>query len=189
MNETVRRIVGPTILLASGNYFDFEAPDSSVFTIEDIAHGLAMTCRFAGHCRWHYSVAQHSVHLSEIVPPEHAYQGLMHDAPEFAVGDMAKPLKVICPDYSVIEKRVEVAVFRRFNVETPLPLTIKEADIRMLATEQRQLMRNRDDWDYTRGRAPLDFTIPRWTPEEAKKRFLDRFADLRMPVSQYKGPY
>jgi hypothetical protein len=184
VNETVRRIIGPTILLASGNYFDYEAPDSSIFTIEDIAHGLSMTCRFAGHCRWHYSVAQHSIHVSEIVPPEHAYQGLMHDAPEFAVGDMAKPLKVICPDYGVVEKRVEGAVFRRFNVATPLPPTIKEADIQMLATEQRQLMQNRDDWDYTRGRKPLDFTIPVWTPEEAKARFLARYSTL---ASDHRG--
>lgn len=178
MNETVRRIIGPTILLHSGNYFDFEAPDASAFTIEDVAHGLAMTCRFAGQCYRHYSVAQHSVHVSQIVPPEHAYQGLMHDASEFAVGDMAKPLKVMIPDYTVIEKRVEAAVFRRFNVPTPLPPSIKEADIIMLATEQRQLMRNRDDWNYTRGRAPLDIKIPAWSPEDAKARFLARFAEL-----------
>src|SRR4051812_13899380 len=145
MNETVRRIIGPTILLSSGNYFDYEAPETSEFTIEDIAHGLSMTCRFAGHCIRHYSVAQHSVHVSHVVAPQHAYQGLMHDASEFAVGDMAKPLKVMLPAYSVIEKRVEAAVFARFNVALPLPPEIKEADICMLATEQRQLMMNRDD--------------------------------------------
>jgi len=178
MNETVRRIVGPTILLHSGNYFDFEAPEASAFTIEDIAHGLAMTCRFAGHCNRHYSVAQHSVHISHMVPKQYAYEGLMHDAPEFAVGDMAKPLKVICPDYSTVEKRVERAVFKRFNVSLPLPVSIKEADIRMLATEQRQLMNNADRWHHTHGRAPYDFEIPTWTPEEAKARFLERYAEL-----------
>lgn len=178
MTDTVRRIVGPTILLASGNYFDFEAPEQSTFTIEDVAHALAMVCRFAGHCCRHYSVAQHSVHVSEIVPPEHAYQGLMHDAPEFAVGDMAKPLKVMLPQYTVVEKRVEAAVFQRFNVAMPLPPSIKEADIQMLATEQRQLMHNRDDWNYTRGRQPLDFTIPVWTPGQAKSRFLKRYHEL-----------
>jgi 5'-deoxynucleotidase YfbR-like HD superfamily hydrolase len=178
MNETVRRIVGPTILLFGGSYFDYEAPESSEFTIEDIAHGLSMTCRFAGHCGWHYSVAQHSVHVSNFVPKQFAYEGLMHDAPEFAVGDMAKPLKVMCPDYTVIERRVEVAVFKRFNVRSPLPVSVKEVDIRMLATEQRQLMKNRDDWDYTRGRAPYDFQIPVWSPAEAKQQFLARFTEL-----------
>lgn len=185
MNETVRRIVGPTILLFSGSYFDFEAPESSAFTIEDIAHGLSMICRFAGQCGRFYSVAQHSVHVSEIVPPEHAYQGLMHDAPEAFVGDMAKPLKVMLPEYSVIEKRVEAAVFRRFNVAAPLHPSIKEADVVMLVTEQRQLMKNRDDWLYTRGRTPLDFEIPAWTPGQAKSRFLKRFHAL--VTSQHRG--
>lgn len=179
MNETVRRIIGPTILLSSGSYFDFEAPETSVFTINDIAHGLAMTCRFAGQCRRFYSVAQHSVHVSENVPHEHAYQALMHDASEAFVGDMAKPLKVMLPEYVAIEKRVERAVFARFNVATPLPPTVKEADIVMLVTEQHQLMRNRDDWQYCRGRQPLDFPIPAWPPDEAKARFLARFDALK----------
>ena len=178
MDETVRRIIGPTILLFGGSYFDFEAPETSAFTIEDIAHGLAMTCRFAGQCSRFYSVAQHCVHLSENVPPEHAYQGLMHDAAEAFVGDMAKPLKVMLPEFSAIEKSVEAVVFKRFNVSTPLPTTIKEADILMLVTEQHQLMKNRDDWEYCRGRTPLDFQIPSWSPGIAKSRFLKRFIAL-----------
>jgi hypothetical protein len=178
VTETVRRIVGPTILLFSGVYFDFEAPETSAFTIEDIAHGLAMTCRFAGQCIRHYSVAQHSVHVSQIVPAKDAYAGLMHDAPEAFVHDISKPLKVMLPDYRPIEKRVEGAIFSRFGVPNPLPPSIKEADIRMLVTEQHQLMRNRDDWLYARGRQPLDCVIPTWSPEQAKAEFLARFAEL-----------
>lgn len=184
MSETVRRIIGPTILLLSGSYFDFEAPETSQFTIEDVAHGLSMICRFAGQCGRFYSVAQHSVHVSEIVPPEDAYQGLMHDAPEAFVGDMAKPLKVMLPEYSVIEKRVEAAVFQRFNVASPLPPTIKEADVVMLVTEQHQLMKNRDDWEYCRGRTPLDLHLLSWSPGQAKSRFLKRYHAL---VSQKHG--
>ena len=178
MNETVRRIVGPTILLHSGAYFDFEAPESSDFTIEDIAHGLSMVCRFAGQCGQFYSVAQHSVHVSGIVAAGHAYQGLMHDAAEAFVGDVSKPLKVMLPQYSVIERRVEAAIFSRFGVTAPLPPEIKEADVLMLVTEQYQLMRNRDEWSYTRGRKPLDIEIPSWSPAEAKARFMERYAAL-----------
>lgn len=177
-SPTVRRIVGPTILLASGNYFDFLAPEQSEFTIEDIAHGLAHVCRFAGQCQTFYSVAQHSVIVSEQVPPEAAFAGLMHDAAEAFVGDMAKPLKDLCPEYRVVEKRVEAAVFARFGVATPLPPSIKEMDTVMLATEQRQLMRNRDDWNYTRGRTPLDIVIRPMGPDEAKAAFLRRFAEV-----------
>lgn len=178
-SPTVRRIVGPTILLASGNYFDFLAPDQCEFTIDDIAHGLSHICRFAGHsCRF-YSVAQHSVLVSRHVPPEDAFAGLMHDAAEALIGDVAKPLKDMLPDYRRLEKSIEAAVFARFGVPTPLPPSVKEIDVVMLATEQRQLMRNRDDWNYTRGRQPLDIQIPPMGPEEAKAAFLARYAEVR----------
>lgn len=177
-SPTVRRVVGPTILLASGNYFDFLAPEQSTFTIEDIAHGLSNICRFGGQCSRFYSVAQHSVIASKHVPGPDAYAALMHDAAEAFVGDMAKPLKDLCPEYREVEKRVESAVFKRFGVATPLPPSVKEIDTVMLATEQRKLMRNRDDWNYTRGRQPLDIAIPPMPPAMAKAAFLVRYAEL-----------
>lgn len=177
-SPTVRRIVGPTILLASGNYFDFLAPEQSAFTIEDVAHGLSHVCRFGGQCSRFYSVAQHSVIASKHVPGPDAYAALMHDAAEAFVGDMAKPLKDLCPEYREVEKRVEAAVLARFRVPTPLPPSVKEIDTVLLATEQRELMRNRDDWNYTRGRQPLDIAIPPMPPAMAKAAFLVRFAEL-----------
>lgn len=185
MSQTARRIIGPTILLFGGSYFDFEAPEASDFTLEDIAHGLSMTCRFAGQCTRFYSVAQHSIHVSEIVPPSDAFAGLMHDAAEAFIGDVSKPLKEMLPQYKEIEKRIEAAIFARVGLSLPLPPSVKEADIRMLATEQRQLMCNRDDWDYTRGRSPLTLQIPTWSAKEAKARFLGRFRSLagRAPIA------
>lgn len=177
-SPTVRRIVGPTILLSSGEYFDFENPEGSLFDISDIAHALSHVCRFAGHCSRFYSVAQHCVHVSEQIEPEHALAGLMHDAVEAFVGDVTKPLKDMLPAYKVIEDRIEAAVLARFGISTPLHPAVKEADIRMLATEQRQLMHNRDDWDYTRGRTMFDMVIPDWSPAEAKAAFLKRFDEL-----------
>lgn len=177
-SSTVRKVVGPTILLYSGNYFDLLEPENSVFTIEDVAHGLSHTCRFAGQCIRFYSVAEHLVHASYFVPAEHAYPTFMHDTPEAFIGDMSKPLKDLLPDYRAIEKGVEAAVFTRFNVPQPLPPCVKEVDIRMLVTEQRQLMRNNDGWSYTRGHEPLPIEIPGWSPAEARERFLKRFYEL-----------
>lgn len=179
VSATTRKVKGPTILLYSGSYFDFLDPASSEITIEDIAQGLSQICRFAAQCQRFYSVAEHCLHVSWLVPPEHAYAALMHDAAEAVVGDVSKPLKDLIPEYRVIEKHVEAAIFARFGVPTPLPPCIKEADIVMLATEQREVMRNNDGWDYTRGRTPLDMRLPCWSPEEAKAHFLERYATLR----------
>lgn len=176
MNQTVRKIIGPTILLRGGTYLDFEAPWDSYFDIEDIAHGLAMTCRFAGQCNRFYSVAQHSVHVSQIVPAKDAYAGLMHDAPEAFIHDISKPLKTIMPEYKLIERRLEKTIADRFQVPYPLPASVKQADLIMLATEQRQLMNNRDLWTAA---TPLDCVLPVMGPDEAKKFFLDRFKELR----------
>lgn len=177
-DATVRRIVGPTILLQSGSYFDLLAPERSQFTIEDIAHGLSMVCRFAGQCSEFYSVAQHSVHVSEIVPEEHAFAGLMHDAVEAFIGDVSKPLKTLLPEYSAIERRIEAAVLARFGLTLPLPSDIKKADIAMLATEQRSLMRNNDDWEYTHGVQPLPMDIHPWPSKLARTLFMARFHQL-----------
>ena len=178
IRETVRRIVGPTILLHSGAYFDFDAPESSEFSIGDIARGLSHICRFAGQCDRFYSVAEHSVYVSQLVPEAHAFAALMHDAPEAFVGDMTKPLKSMCPDYQDVEKRVEHAVLARFGITLPLDASVKEADIVMLATEQAQIMRNRDDWEYTRGRAVADIAIQCLAPDDAMRFFLKRFSEL-----------
>lgn len=177
----VRRIVGPTILLQSGNYFDMLDPEGSEFTIYDIAHGLSNVCRFAGQCSFFYSVAQHSVAVSRTVPPEYAYAALMHDAAEAFIGDVTKPLKDLLPEYRAIENRVEAAIFARFSVPTPLDPIVKRADVQMLATEQRHLMKNRDDWDYTRGYEPLDIEIPAMSPIVARMAFIDRYHEIVPP--------
>jgi 5'-deoxynucleotidase YfbR-like HD superfamily hydrolase len=169
------------ILTRSGRYFDFISPEGNVFDIEDIAHALSNLCRFTGHVSTFYSVAQHSVYVSYLVPEAYALQGLLHDGAEAFLGDVAAPLKRCLPDYKVIEKRVEAAVLSRFGLPTVLDGCVKRGDLCMLATEQRDLMPDHDDvweWETIPGISPLQERIVPLAPYFAKAQFMSRFEEL-----------
>jgi hypothetical protein len=178
----VKRIIGPNILLSDGTYFDFDNPSFGPRVVEVIANSLANLCRFTGHGRRFYSVAEHSVHVSRIVPPHLALYGLLHDAAEAFVGDVAKPLKAMLPDYAVIEDRVERALFAHLGLPLPMPPEVKAADRAMLAAEQIAVMGNRDGWHHTGGEAPADVRIEFWGPDESRIRFLSRYRELTEPA-------
>lgn len=168
-----------TILLRSGRYFDFDNPEASEFDINDIAHALSNLCRFTGHCREFYSVAQHSLWVSHIVPPEDALAGLLHDAAEAFLGDVAKPLKQLLPDYRALERRIETAVFARFGLPAQLPVSVKHADRVMLRTEQRDLMSaDGHRWTSTADVEPLTTRLYPFPPVAARQAFLKRYDEL-----------
>jgi 5'-deoxynucleotidase YfbR-like HD superfamily hydrolase len=164
-----------TITLQSGAIFDYQNPWNSGFTIEDIAHGLSNICRYAGQCRAFYSVAEHCLHVSEVAKG-HEYAALLHDAAEAFIGDVPGPLKCQLSDYRQVEGEVERAIFSRFGLPTPLPKEVKNADMRVLASEQAQIMRpGTDSWAQTSGLAYADITVLHLPPADAKQMFLDRF--------------
>lgn len=174
-----------TITTASGLAFDFTNPERSTFAIEDIAHALSNICRFTGHTSVFYSVAQHSVLVSRIVPAEDAFAALMHDAAEAFVGDVAKPLKNLLPDYRIIERRVEWAVRDAFCLPYTLPPSVKTADLILLATEQRDLMKHREQASQVpEGITPLVECIDPLMPEQARHLFLDRFYEVSLTPRQ-----
>jgi hypothetical protein len=176
--------VGPTIMLRSGAWFDFCAPADSDFTIDDIAHGLANICRYSGQCSRFYSVAEHSLLVSDTATG-FEFEALLHDAAEAFLGDITRPLKQMLPEYKRIEAEVERAILDRFGIAWPLPPQIKLADLRVLAAEQKQIMpEGTDGWVRGQRVDPAPIVVEHLSPDEAKRRFLDRFSELHPPYAK-----
>ena len=169
----------------SGGRFDYQTPDLTEIHISDIAHALSQICRFTGHTRRFYSVAQHSVLVSQIVPKEHALAGLLHDAHEAFVGDMATPLKDLLPGYRAIEERAWRAVAARLGVDPVPPDEVKRADLIALATERRDLLpRDGREWEILADVTPLFDRIAPMRPEAAEVLFLTRYRAITTAARQ-----
>lgn len=171
------------IRLRSGVLFSYNDPDACPVTIDDIASALSNVCRFAGHLPHFYSVAQHAVNTSLIVPEEHAFSALMHDTAEAFTNDLPTPLKFAFPVFKTLEVQIEAAMSRRFGFTYPLADAVKLADLQMLGLEKTHIKRDTSHWstldgvefEHLRGKVNLS----RMTPERAKRWFLDRYEALR----------
>ena len=147
--------------------------------IEDIAHALSQTCRFGGHTPVFHSVAHHSVLVSELLEPNLALWGLLHDASEAYLHDITRPLKRALPNYAGLEARMMSAVCARFGLPPKMPAPVKTADNIVLATEFRDLfdepISNCVLWA---GAEPMQWVITPLSPVAAKDLFLFRFDEL-----------
>ena len=170
----------PTILTHSGISFNLLEPDPDLIEIEDIAHALSHLCRFTGHTKCFYSVAEHSVLVSLYVPPQFGLEALLHDAAEAYIGDVSSPLKAQLHEYRNIEFKLDQAIRKRFGLPPKQSPCIKQADLIMLATEKRDLMpAHLDDWALLQGITPLADTITTTLPADiARVYFLDHFETL-----------
>ena len=167
------------VSMHSGRYVDLLKPRPESFIIDDIARGLSNTCRFSGQSSVFYSVAQHSVLVSHLVPEEHQMAALLHDAAECCLSDLTSPTKRIVPFFKEIENRIEAAIFTRFGVPFPLDPCIKKADLQALATERRDLTPWADDhWPLLGEVQPLPIKIKALNSEQAFSQFMDRFYEL-----------
>lgn len=155
-------------------------PQPDDISIQDIAWGLSRQNRFNGHTSHPYTVAQHCVFVSYLVPPELALQALLHDAAEAYLGDLPYPVKKLCPDYQQIEDRLQRAIMRHFGVPEELPPEIKRADLIALATEKRDLMPQAKDeqWEVLEGVTPDPSSVNYCPPSQARKLFRFRYAQL-----------
>jgi uncharacterized protein len=161
----------------SGRQFFPLAPRAKDVDIVDIARSLSFLCRFNGHCREFYSVADHSVRVSHIVDEEHALWGLLHDAAEAYVSDLPRPVKRTIPEFSALEDSVLEVIMTIHSLELPMPDTVRRADDILLATEARDLMAEPPQpWGLDA--APLAETIRPRSAEEAFEAFLARYRAL-----------
>jgi hypothetical protein len=127
----------------TGKVFDLLEPEAYMVDIQDIAVSLSRLNRFKGHTRLPITVAQHSVDVSRLVPDVDAKWGLLHDAAEAYIGDMPGPLKRwLGPGdaFLVLEAHVMRAICDCFGLSRTMPSVVAQADMIMLATEQRDLM-------------------------------------------------
>ena len=165
---------------ASGRKFWPLDPRSDEVFIEDIAHSLSMQCRYGGHCKHFYSVAEHSVHASYLVSGMHAFTALMHDAAEAYCTDIIRPIKKFLTEYGAIEQRIWEVIAEKFGLPIFLPQAVHDADIAMLFSEEKAVMSPSQEGFGMGLKTPIVTRMPIacWRPEVARKRFLDRFDDL-----------
>jgi hypothetical protein len=178
--------------MISGRRLDLLDPSPFDVEIEDIAHGLARVARWNGqtHGDHAFSVAEHSVVVLDIL--DHLYPGmdekwrlatLLHDAPEYVIGDMISPFKAaLGVDYRAFEDRLEAAVHLRFGLPPKLPQEtkrrIKRADVICAYFEATQIAGfSHEESAKFFGRPPADLEIaidPK-PVKEAQIEFLERF--------------
>lgn len=163
------------IMIYSRKKFYYENISSDSIDIADIAHALSNICRFGGHVDRFYSVAQHSVIVSDLVPQEHKLAALLHDASEAYLSDIVSPAKRILDDYKKLETKVTWTINRKFGIDTSHEY-IKLADRQALYAEAMTFFGTVDDWNiddfyHKREIEPLG-------PLEAKELFMKTYYEL-----------
>lgn len=122
--------------MLSGRRLDLLDPTPVDIEIEDIAHGLAFVARWNGQTMgdYAYSVAEHSLLVEQIfrrmnpdAPVKWLLAALLHDAPEYVIGDMISPVKAsVGSGYGVLDARLQAAIHIRFGLPAQIPMTVKK---------------------------------------------------------------
>lgn len=168
--------------LLSGAQFNYNRPEESDVTLDDLASALSNICRFSGHLPCFYSVAQHLVNTSRIVRPEFAFDALMHDTAEAFTNDLPTPLKWALPIFKELEVKIEAAMAEKFGFNYPYPPEVKQADTEMLILEKLYVKKDDRVWPQYEG-IVVDHLVDKvdlkpWQPQRAKREFLERYEEL-----------
>jgi hypothetical protein len=176
---------GDWMITHSGRRFWPLDPRPTEIDFRDIAHALSLICRYGGHVRRFYSVAEHSVLMArwflERGDFTWARYALLHDGPEAYIGDMVRPLKGSMTLFRSVDRQIERAIFLRAGLGAdPLPPEVKAADEAILGDEVRALFRPEAlaaaDWLPAHG--PLGVTVVGDPPHVAEREFTVMFGRL-----------
>jgi len=188
MPEKIKKV--NCIVTYTGKVFEFLNPKPEMVCIEDIAHALANMCRYTGHVKQFYSVAQHCVLMANADLLGDPLARLLHDAAETYIGDLASPWKSLlrvdvcsayCETVKVFEQGIMAVIGMALGVDISPNPNIKLSDIRMFWTEVRDLMPDMpDDFEWGPPRMePLKTKIIPWNPETAEGMFLSTYNKLK----------
>ena len=168
---------GDWIQTFTGRQFWPLDPRADEIDIADIAHSLSMQCRYNGHCKRFYSVAEHSVQVCWSASPANKLVALLHDAGEAYLCDLPRPVKRSVTGYAEAEAEVEFYIAQKFGLPCPLPDEIHELDHRICLDEREQIMGPLPaPWgEPFCSLQPLGVTLNCWQPEIAEKWFLHMF--------------
>lgn len=177
------------IQTSTGRRFEPFNPDPDEIDIIDIAHALSNMCRYTGHVERLYSVAEHSVRVSRYVHDltganDLALWGLLHDASEAYLNDVARPVKrrPEFAGYREAEARLQSVIAKRFGLLPYEPDVVRAVDRSMLAIEAPRLFKGgtRDDWEFPATAVVLSAPDDQlgWDPLTARMRFLMQFRVL-----------
>jgi hypothetical protein len=163
----------------SGRKFWPLDPRADEVDIKDIAHSLALQCRYAGHSVSFYSVAEHSVLMARWLRthygPLTALAGLLHDASEAYLVDVPRPVKPFLTGYKAIEAKVQTVVYQKYGLPPEMPAAVHEADNRIIADELKLLVPM--DW-HGKHDDPLGVPVAGWSWQVAEQEFLTEFESL-----------
>lgn len=164
---------GDWISTGSGNRFYPLDPRPEDVTIVTIAFALSNLVRFGGHVRG-YSVAEHCVHVSNLVSPHNALWGLLHDASEAYLGDVVRPIKPMLLEYRRMESAAMDAITLRFNIGYDEPDEVRYMDTQMLVVEHDWFFPG-EEWNLPERTVSASFHIHKWSAERAEQEFLSRY--------------
>jgi len=172
----------------SGRMIDVERFEVSAFDPRDVAHSLSMQCRFNGHTKRFYSVAEHCLYVADLchgAGVDAEFWGLMHDAAEAYIGDVTRPMKSLAPRLDEVEVKILHTIAKACGLSWPAPTVVWASDNRMLAAEAEQLLEaTAIEFPMINQVEPVNRAFHCLGPERAAEAWLSRFYVLCETLSR-----